>query len=63
MARELGDANVIDEALAYSSVLAYRRQEFARAEELFNEASWMLGEQANREHDLLPYFFSRATSP
>ena len=46
LARELGDAALTGEALAYSAFLAYRRREFARAEELLNEARRMLGGQA-----------------
>jgi tetratricopeptide (TPR) repeat protein len=46
LARELGDAALIGEALAYSAFLAYRRREFVRAEELLDEARRTLGEHA-----------------
>jgi hypothetical protein len=59
LARELGDPNVIGEALTYSAVLTYRRQAFAQAEDLLDEAFRMLGERATHEQDVLPFFFSR----
>jgi len=43
LARELGDPALIGEALAYSAFLAYRRREFAWAEELLDEARRILG--------------------
>jgi predicted ATPase/transcriptional regulator with XRE-family HTH domain len=45
-ARALGDPSLIGETLAYSAFLSYRRREFARAEELLDEARSTLGEQA-----------------
>jgi hypothetical protein len=47
LALALGDPSLIGEALAYSAFLSYRRREFARAEELLDEARHMLGEQAH----------------
>jgi predicted ATPase len=47
LARELGDPSLIGETLAYSAFLTYRRREFARAEELLDEARRLLGRQAN----------------
>jgi predicted ATPase len=46
LARELGDPSLIGETLAYSAFLSYRRREFARAEELLDEAQRLLGGQA-----------------
>jgi non-specific serine/threonine protein kinase len=46
LARELGDLSLIGETLAYSAFLSYRRREFARAEELLDEARRLLGGQA-----------------
>ena len=47
LARELGDPSLIGETLAYSAFLSYRGREFARAEELLDEARRMLGGQAD----------------
>jgi tetratricopeptide (TPR) repeat protein len=46
LARALGDPSLIGETLAYSAFLSYRRREFARAEELLDEARSTLGGQA-----------------
>jgi predicted ATPase/transcriptional regulator with XRE-family HTH domain len=46
LARELDDPSLIGETLAYSAFLSYRRREFARAEELLDEARSTLGGQA-----------------
>ena len=46
LARAHGDPSLIGETLAYSAYLAYRRREFARAEELLDDARRMLGGQA-----------------
>jgi predicted ATPase/DNA-binding XRE family transcriptional regulator len=54
LARELSDASLIGETLAYSAFLAYRRREFARAEELLDEAWSMFGEQAHRAPGIGP---------
>ena len=48
LARELDDPALVGEALAYSAFLSYRRREFARAEELLDEARRTLGGQAER---------------
>jgi predicted ATPase len=58
LARELGEPTLVGEALTYASVLAYRRREFARAEELLDEARRMLGRGAEHEQDVLPFFFT-----
>jgi predicted ATPase/class 3 adenylate cyclase len=47
LARELGDPSLVGETLAYSAFLFYRRQEFARAEELLSAARRMLGGRAD----------------
>ena len=46
LARELGD-DLIGETLAYSAFLSYRGREFARAEELLDEAQHLLGGPAD----------------
>jgi predicted ATPase/transcriptional regulator with XRE-family HTH domain len=48
LARELDNPALIGETLAYSAFLAYRRREFARAEELLDEARRTLDGQAER---------------
>jgi tetratricopeptide (TPR) repeat protein len=54
LARELGDPSLIGETLAYSAFLTYRRREFARAEELLDEARPLLGGQANNAPGVRP---------
>ena len=54
LARELGDPSLIGETLAYSAFLTYRRREFARAEELLDEARRLLGRQANNAPSVSP---------
>jgi predicted ATPase/DNA-binding XRE family transcriptional regulator len=44
LAREVGDPTLIGEAMTFSAFLAFRRQEFARAEALLDEARRTLGE-------------------
>jgi tetratricopeptide (TPR) repeat protein len=58
LARALGEPILVGEALTYSSVLAYRRREFARAEALLDEARRTLGGRVDREQDALPFFFT-----
>jgi non-specific serine/threonine protein kinase len=48
LSRELGDAALIGETLAYSAFLAYRRREFERAEELLDEARRTLDAHVER---------------
>ena len=55
LARELGDPSLIGEALTYSAFLAYRRREFARAEELLDEARRTLGGRAESEPGAVPF--------
>jgi predicted ATPase/class 3 adenylate cyclase len=42
LAREVGDVYLLGETLAHAGLLSYRRGEFARAEELLNEANRLL---------------------
>jgi predicted ATPase/transcriptional regulator with XRE-family HTH domain len=56
LARVLGDAILVGEALTYSAFLTYRRREFARAEDQLDEARRTLGGQADSEQGVMPFF-------
>jgi non-specific serine/threonine protein kinase len=58
LARELGDSALFGEALTYCAVLAYRRREFSRAEDLLEEARRALGVPADQKQAILPFYFT-----
>jgi predicted ATPase/transcriptional regulator with XRE-family HTH domain len=56
LAQELGDPTLVGEAKTYAAFLAYRRQAFARAEELLADARLTLGGRVDGVQGLAPFF-------
>ena len=56
MARELDDPALVSEAISYSAFLSFRRGDYARAEELLEEAHRLLGGRASTAQGVFPLF-------
>jgi predicted ATPase/transcriptional regulator with XRE-family HTH domain len=56
VATALDQAQLIAEALTFSAFVAFRRQEFHRAEALLAEATQLAGERADRHPGVVPFF-------
>jgi ATP/maltotriose-dependent transcriptional regulator MalT len=52
----MGDPGLVGEAMPYVAWLAYRRGEFAQAEELFDEARRLLSGRVGDEQAVVPFF-------